>query len=204
MKITPPTVRTLLAILGLFLASSGAFSAKSGLIPPWYLLQTQLRTALEADPCVKVNSLTGEAQDMNIKIMVCNDRKAEALAAFLTKRHQFGEQLAVSVNVYAANLGQVAVQLPSSLEETTKLLSRALHGNKYFVKTGMGTSPMAQSAAYAVFKPRVVQYFADDISDWYQNTNEVAAKVFSDLFNLHPHTEDAVDIFATTAPITSH
>lgn len=204
MNVTQRTLRSLFTLLCCFLASSGAFSAKHRLSPPWYLLQTQLRTVLEADPCVKVHSLTGDAPEMHIKIRVCNEQKAVALAAFLTKRHEFSEQLAVNVNVYAANLGQVDAQLPNSLEETTKLLSRALHGNKYFVKTGMGTSPMAQPVAYAVFKPVIVQYFSDDLSDWYQNTNEVAAKVFSDLFNLHPYAESAVDIFATTAPINSH
>ena len=190
-----------LAILFFFLVNTSLSAAIHRLTPPWELLHSQLSAALEADPCVYVKPLTGQGLDMEISVMVCNDKKALALAAFLTKRHEFGEHLAVTVNVYAPNLLPVNATLPSDLEATAKLLSRALNGNKYFIKTGMGTGPMAQPVAYAIFQPVVIQYFSDDISDWYSNTNEVAAKVFGEVFNLHPFDDTAIQIFPTTAPI---
>ncbi|WP_133136472.1 group-specific protein [Legionella rowbothamii] len=193
---------------GLFLAmlfsvggSTNLFAATLRLTPPWELLQSQLSAALEADPCVHVKPLTGEGRDMEISVTVCDEKKALALAAFLNKRHEFGDYLAVTVNVYAPNLLPVNATLPEDLGATAKLLGRALVGNKYFIKTGVGTGPMAQLVAYAIFQPVVIQYYSDDMSDWYSNTNEVAAKVFSELFNLHPFDDTAVQIFSTTAPI---
>ncbi|MFJ1268446.1 group-specific protein [Legionella lytica] len=191
-----------LAVLLGFLGSASLFATTHRLTPPWELLQRQLSAALEADPCVSVKPLTGQGLDMEISVMVCQDKKALALAAFLSKRHEFGDYLAVTVNVYAPNLLPVNATLPDDLEATAKMLSRALVGNKYFIKTGMGTGPMAQLVAYAIFQPLVIQYYSDDISDWYSNTNEVAAKVFSEVFNLHPFDERAVPIFSTTAPMS--
>lgn len=185
-----------------FLGNSTAYSAKPKLIAPWYLLQAQMRAALGADPCVEVEQLTGDGLNMEIKVTVCNDSKAEALAAFIAKRYEFGEQLAVMVNVYAPELVLKETSLPDSMEEIAKLLRAALTGNNYFIKVGIGgRNPMNQPAVYAAFKPMVIQYFSDDISDWYQNTNEVASKLFSDLFNLHPYVDGAVNVYATTAPI---
>ncbi|USQ13514.1 group-specific protein [Legionella lytica] len=192
------------AMLWGFWGSTNLFAATHRLTPPWELLQNQLSAALEADPCVHVESLTGQGLDMEINVMVCDDKKALALAAFLNKRHEFGDYLAVTVNVYAPNLLPVNALLPDDLEAKAKLLSRALVGNKYFIKTGMGTGPMAQLVAYAIFQPVVIQYYSDDISDWYSNTNDVAAKVFSDVFNLHPFDDTAVQIFPTTAPISKN
>lgn len=193
--------RLFLAILLGFWGGTSLFAATHRLTPPWELLQSQLSAALEADPCVHVKPLTGEGLDMEISVTVCDDKKALALAAFLNKRHEFGDYLAVTVNVYAPNLLPVNATIPEDLEATAKLLSRALVGNKYFIKTGMGKGPMGQLVAYAIFQPVVIQYYSDDISDWYSNTNEVAAKVFSEVFNLHPFDDTAVQIAPTTAPI---
>lgn len=192
-------------LLGIFFylwGGNAALAAKNHLLtPPWELLQAKLSAVLKADPCVTVDPLTGQDLDMEIRIWVCNDQKAQALAAFLNKRHEFGDYLAVNVLVYAPNSVSVEASLPESIDDTARLLSLALAGNKYFIKTGIGTGPMAHPAAYAVFQPAVVQYYADDMSDWYKNTNEVAAKVFSDVFNLHPFEDGAVNIFATTIPM---
>jgi hypothetical protein len=204
MKLAINKLGLLVSLLFCFLASNFAFSANTLLTPPWYLLQKQLHAILNGDPCVKVDDLSGEGLDMVIKVNVCNDKKALALAAFINKHYEFGDQLAVTVSVYGPNFVPVQENLPTSIEDAADLLSRALTGNKYFVKTGMGKSPTAQPAVYAIFKPLVVQYHSDDIGDWYLNTNEVAAKIFSDVFNLHPYDETAIKIFATTAQINNN
>ena len=183
------------------LISNGAFAKQHMLTPPWYLLQSELSAALNSDPCINVENITGEGLDMEIRVLACDEKKAQALATFVNHRHEFGDLIAVTVTVYSPDLVPVEALIPSSVEDTAKLLSRALTGNKYFVKTGLGHSPTGQSVAYAIFKPEVVQYHSDDISDWYLNTNVVAATLFSDLLNLKPFDEKAHKIFATTAPV---
>lgn len=181
----------------LIMLSSTIFAIKPKLSPPWYLLQAQLSASLQADPCVTVDSLQGDGLNMSVEVHVCEQKKAEALAAFISKNHQFGEQLAVRVAVLYDGVA-VEGQLPDALEEQVTLLNDALNGNAYFVYARSGLSPTSTVSAFAVFKPRVIQYFSDDISDWYLNTNVVAATLFSKLFDLYPTTDKATAIFATT------
>lgn len=179
------------------LISCALFAIQPKLSPPWYLLQTQLAASLQADPCVTVDSLQGAGLNMFVNVHVCEQTKAEALAAFISKNHQFGEQLAVRVTVLYDGAA-VESQLPDELEEQVMLLNKALNGNDFFVHARTGLSPTNKVSAFAVFKPRVIQYFSDDISDWYLNTNVVAATLFSKLFDLYPTTDRATAIFATT------
>ncbi|KTD72209.1 group-specific protein [Legionella tucsonensis] len=193
------------ASFGLFLCfiiscMTSVANAADMLLPPWYLLQNQLSAALNADPCVHVADLTGEGRDMEIKVTVCNEDKAQALASFVNQVHEFGEQLAVTVKVYSSDSVPVEASTLSSLKEAVELLNRALKGNKYFIKTGIGIRGHVE-AAYALFTPQIIQYYSDDISDWFLNNNEVAAKVFRDIFNLNPFAEDGVKIYASTAII---
>lgn len=185
-----------------FILSSMTSIASAGnmLLPPWYLLQNQLSAALNADPCVHVADLTGDGHDMEIKITACNEDKAQALASFLNQTHAFGEQLAVTVKVYSADSVPVEASTPGSIKESVALLNRALKGNKYFIRARVGVRGYAE-AGYAIFKPQIIQYYSDDISDWFLNNNEVAAKVFSDIFNLNPFAEGAVKIYASTSII---
>jgi hypothetical protein len=187
-------------LLGLVFCCSvtnSSFATNRKLLPPWYLLNNQLSALLNADSCVHVEDLTGEGRDMEIIISVCNEDKAQALAAFLNRTHDFGH-LAVTVKVYTAESVPVNPIKPNDIKETVEMLNRALTGNKYFVKAGIGSTQQSE-AAFAIFQPKVIQYYSDDISDWYLNTNEVASKVFSDVFNFNPFAEDAVRIYATTA-----
>lgn len=179
------------------LVSSLSFAGSQHLTPPWYLLQTELAASLQADPCVTVNALQGEGLNMFVDVHVCEQKKAEALAAFISKNHQFNEQLAVRVSVLYDGIA-VEGQLPDALEEQVTLLNTALNGNTFFVYARTGLSPTSKVSAFAVFKPLVIQYFSDDISDWYLNTNVVAATLFSKLFDLNPTTDSATPIFATT------
>ncbi|CAM2804906.1 hypothetical protein LEAN103870_03460 [Legionella anisa] len=186
-----------------FMLSSVTSMAHAGnkmLLPPWYLLKNQLSAALNADPCVHVGDLTGDGLEMEIKITVCDEDKARALASFINRVHDFGDKLAVTVKVYSSDSIPVEAVTPITLKETVELMNLALKGNKYFVKARLGTRQQA-GAAYALFKPMIIQYYSDDISDWYLNTNEVAAKVFATVLHLDPYVEGAIKVYASTAII---
>ncbi|KTC81182.1 hypothetical protein Lche_3202 [Legionella cherrii] len=187
--------------VGLFLGIiflSMTFTASAGkLLPPWYLLNNQLSATLNADPCVKVSDLTGDGLEMEIKVTVCNEDKAHALASFINRIHEYGDKLAVTVKVYSSDSVPVEANAPSSPDEAAELLNQALKGNKYFVRAGVGTRYFDE-AAFALFKPMIVQYYSDDLSDWYLYTNEVAAKVFAAVLNLDPYLEGAIKVYAST------
>ncbi|WP_454784983.1 group-specific protein [Legionella sp. WA2024007413] len=192
-------VRKVGLFLGIFL-SSISFAVNAGkLLPPWYLLNNQLSATLNADPCVHVGDLTGDGLEMEIKVTVCNEDKARALASFINRVHTYGDELAVTVKIYSDS-APVEANAPSTPDEAVELINQALKGNKYFLSAGLGTRQY-DGTAYALFKPMIVQYYADDTSDWYFNKNEVAAKAFGTVFNLDPYLDGAIKMYASTEVI---
>ncbi|WP_454781334.1 group-specific protein [Legionella sp. WA2022007384] len=182
--------------LGIFLSSMSFVVNAGKLLPPWYLLNNQLSATLNADPCVHVGNLAGDGLEMEIKVTVCNEDKARALASFINRVHEYGDKLAVTVKVYSDSI-PVEANTPSTPDEAVELINIALKGNEYFVGAGLGTR-QHDGTAYALFKPMVVQYYADDTSDWYLNKNEVAAKAFGAVFNIDPYIEGAIKMYAST------
>lgn len=137
---------------------------------------------------------------MTIKIIVCDNDKAAALDAFINKTYEYGDNIMVSIEVFAPSDSPVFSNYPQNPKEAVKMLTNAFKGNKYFVKSG--TSSENPGAAYVEFKPSIVQFYSDDISDWYLNTNLVASQAFNELMNFNPFAESAVRIYSTTSPNT--
>lgn len=195
---TTTLTQTIFVCLLSFGVTQIVYANHSLLSPPWYLLQAKLSATLNSDPCVHVSDIIGEDLDMNIKIEVCNYDKAVALSAFLNKKHEFGKGAAVTTQVYAPGQLPVVTNLPKGAEETSEFLNRALSGNTYFVKTGI-----VKNTAYAEFKPAVVQYHSDDLSDVYLNTNLVASTAFREVLDLNLFSDKTARAYATTSKMTS-
>jgi hypothetical protein len=166
--------------------------------PPWRLLQAKMSATLSADSCVRVSKIEGEGMDMKIRIDVCDYDKALALAAFLNKKYEYYKNLALTVQVYAPNSLPVSANLPTTPEEAVQVLNRALSGYPSFVKTGVNKKG---TAAFVEFKPVIVQFVSDDISDYYLNTNLPVSIAFRDLLSLNPLTKDSAKIYSTTSRI---
>jgi len=184
----------LLFILILFSFSQSVLA----LSPPWYLLRAQLHASLEADPCVKVDKLTGTGRNMEIVVNVCEANKASALATLISKQYAFGDKILVAVKVMS-NHPVPAGSIPNTLDDALKLLNMALNGNQLFVKTG--TNALAQRG-FVEFKPAVVQYYSDDISDWYSNSNLTASEAFKRILSLEEWTRNQVFVVTTTSKIS--
>lgn len=185
--------RLLQSVFCLFLAnlSSTAFA----LSPPWYLLQAQMKAVLQGDDCVKVGNLTGKGREMKIPVTVCDYKKALALAGFIAKPHEFGSNILVTIEVTAGST-PVPTQAPRSDKEAFSMLSEALDGSRYFVKAGY-----VHDQTFVEFSPTVIQYFSDDISDWYGMTNLTTAEAFKQVFDLNALAKAGVKVYATTSVI---
>lgn len=194
----------LLCLSGIGFAQADITSdKKTQLIAPWYFLYAQISATLGKDPCVTVGNLVGEGPNMEININVCDYNKAEALSAFIIKQHDFGNlkqhdfgSLMVTVNVLAPDSVPVSAQAPNDSKQAAAMLNLALTGNPYFAKAGS-----VGKAAFIEFKPLVVQFFSDNISDFYSNTNMVASWAFDDIMTFNSFSPKSVKIYATTAPL---
>lgn len=184
----------LMALLWLITFSQLAFA----LSPPWYLLRALLKTSLEADPCVKVGNLTGEGRNMEVLINVCEFPKAQALSTLVSKQHSFGDKLMVTVKVMFANQLVLPGPAPSKASEVIALINDSLRDNQFFVKSLAAAN---SQMGFAEFKPAVVQFFADDISDWYRNTNLVAADAFKKVLDVKALRDAGILLYVTTSRI---
>ena len=162
--------------------------AQNTLLPPWSLLNAQLKAVLSGDPCIKVGNLSQTSSVMEIKINACNSDKAKSLAAFINSKYEFGN-ITVAVQVYSQETIPVYAEFPTALAEAANTLSQALTGNPYFLKAGIGEGERRNSV-YAEFKPRVIHYFSDDLEDWKHETNVAAATAFKEVFKLDAFAND--------------
>lgn len=175
-----------------FTLNSSAFAT---LLPPWYILQNQLKAVLQNDTCVHVANLVGSGRDMKIVVDVCDNNKAQSLAAFISKQHEFGSKLMVDV-VVVSNQSIIKPEPIYNTNQALSLMKQALEGNKHFVQAGGNSDVM-----FAEFKPTVIQYLSDDISDWYRNTNLVAAEAFKQVLNLDKLIAVGIRVYTTTTPV---
>lgn len=162
------------------------FSAKSmALSPPWVVLQNQMKATIGADPLVRVDDLDEVSQSpekFNLDVHVkCDCEKAQALADFIGKEHDFGGVL-VDVRVFdERDHLKTAKPIPTHPDEAEELVKDALRTNRYFVKI----DPKAFLSDFFIeFCKGVVQYQADNIADFYRNINQVAADAFAQILGL--------------------
>lgn len=127
---------------------------KLGLISPWVDYYRKLEALFAEDPGVKV-LLNNKHPE--IKILVEDGGKAEALQELLPMNVTYGN-VNVAITVVPANakaLGDARVDKIQKVFEGNEAVSGIYSVEGIF----------ANSINYVVFKPKVVQYFNDDLSD---------------------------------------
>jgi hypothetical protein len=177
--------------LPLFVSVTG-FAGPRGvkLSPPWYLLQNRVMATIGKDQCVEVDRLeliSSEPAIYELDIhQHCEDSKARALATLMTQDYGFGG-VTVYVRVFDREGDLVpASPMPVNPKEAAEVVKLALGTNYYFVQIDFTNDPFKLLPAFYIeFKAEIVQYFADDISDYYSNRNEVVAKAFFEVLQLH-------------------
>jgi hypothetical protein len=155
------------------------------LSPPWYLFQSKMKATIGNDSCVQVSNLTegGSQSSANYLLDIhvsCDNmgNKAQALADLLVRTYSFGNPT-VQVRIFDSG-GRLALAspIPSDPNATSALMQEALSTNRLFVGVhpGRGRFPISIE-----FKHEVVQYFADNLSDYYGNMTQVASEAFRDI-----------------------
>ncbi|MFK0573234.1 hypothetical protein [Endozoicomonas sp.] len=172
----------------IFLASalsvpvSHADCVKAGvnLSPPPVTLSNKVKYTLSLDPEVVVHDVVeSDPGKYLIDVYVSNDNKSKALASIMLPEHKLGNQR-VNVRFHDSH-GNIEepVELKTLLEIKTGI-SNALEGNSLFERVE-DKATFGKPVIYVIFSKVVVQFWNDDLSDFYSNFNEVAAFVFRDL-----------------------
>lgn len=141
--------------------------AKMNLSAPWDIYYRQVEALFAKDPEIDV---VYDEDAKEIKVCVENPVKADALEKLLPATKNFGG-VELRITVVPAN----------DQESPASLYEKAFYGNPAF--SGIVESEGSFKATYVVFKPEVVQYFTDDISDisGYESTvyEDIAREVFA-------------------------
>jgi len=158
-------------------ASEESDSIEAGwvlLSPPWIVLENQVKATLAVDPDVSILLVNLGNGQFLLKVQVKNLDKAKALSAFLSRVVEFGKNH-VTIQVLDPQGQVVPGSLPSDPNLARTLITTALGGNPYFVGIQDGWGPYS---FFVEFKKQVIQFSADNISDYYKNENWVAEKSF--------------------------
>ena len=148
---------------------------------PWIIYYRKLCCLFNPDPDIEIQYNNGEKYPA-IRIYVKSIDKANALCQLLPEEKDFD------------NVTLKIIIVPPSTDDVSKadLITRAFRDNPVF--EGMKTADTPEGTFYfALFKKEVVQYNADDVSDWYgqQSTlyQDIAKEILGEEADLHYCTE---------------
>lgn len=145
--------------------------AKLKMLSPWMVFYREIDAMFKKDPEVQV---VYDEDGQIIKLFVDNTDKADALAQILPDEKEFGNVTLQIVVIPANNL------LQSSPDD---LLRRALryNGAVWSVESTKDI-PGFPCLTYVIFNKEVVQYFTDNLGDYYGITSTLYQDIAKDIF----------------------
>lgn len=120
---------------------------------PWQELANEFTAMFGADP--DINVVFEEGENKIVKLYVDNDKKAAALEILLPSSKDFGN-VTVYIEVIPANINHY--------DGLAEIYEQALSGNPAFSRVVTGSKGLF-AMSYVMFKPEVVQFFNDELSD---------------------------------------
>lgn len=153
----------------------------AGLSPPQYTLWRQVCASIGASPLVQIGQMR-EIDDGHYEFDVlarCRDVSA-ALATVLTSEYDFG---GIQVKIYVLNhdgspaLSPFQSKTPT-IEEIKACFVKALAGNPYISRIIPARGSVFDCAVWVECKRKIIQFWNDNIGDYYGNDVYVAADVF--------------------------
>ncbi|MBD3922510.1 hypothetical protein H8B09_27400 [Paenibacillus sp. PR3] len=174
--------------------------AQVHLSPPQLEYFNLIKHSVGNDPLVTVEPLEQlPSGDFLIALRVRGLRKARALATLLVASVAVG---AVRLHVKVRTTGGTLVKpirRTFTPAQIVGLYQTALRTNKLFLSVKV-VRFFGKAAIYPVFRARIIQFFNDDLSDFYRNYNNVAAFVFRDVLR---RTISRTSIRCSTAQLKS-
>ncbi len=168
------------------------FSAResSALSPPWWLYYYDLYYTVGKTSGVIVQQPVEGTDTVKIDIVVKDQKKREALATLLRQHPEGDEEGTITIRVVDSN-GNVEPPVVISgtpeekLAELKNLVLDAFKQNPNFfrVETVAPGSMTQAPGVYIIFKAKMVQFYSDDISDFYGRSTYIVTDLFKTVLN---------------------
>lgn len=201
--------KTIGIILGLAVACCTAALALS---PPQYGLWRQINGSFGASPNVDVKEIYENEGVYTIDLIGSDADVCNGLAYVLTSQYNYGG-IKVALRVLDKDGKLYTSQILGDGDDAESILRKhfqnALRDNPYFIRILEKTSGFMGKTIWLEFNPDVIQFFNDNIGDYYGNNNYVAAEAFQGVCKSQfgvveggtSITGTAVDVGFTTAPV---
>lgn len=157
-------------IMLVFAAGCMAEETNVGLSAPWNIYVHQLNAMFDPDPQIQV--LYNE-EAMEVKLLVEDSEKAEALSELLPEEQVFGN-ITLKVTVIPAN---------EEVKDRAALFAKAFDGNPVLSYMKTFATPFGNQT-YMVFQNKVVQYFSDNMQDINGFTSTLYQEIAKELFGV--------------------
>ena len=138
--------------------------AMSHLSPPWYSYQRKVQALFGKDPEVRVRELYEVDQcNFTLFIIVRSEKKAQAIRALLPRCVEISGITVTSRIFIPVDDCEVRAEAKTS---DAQLLKDAFTGNPIFDRIEVAGRPVL-SWSYCIFKKEVLQFWDDDLSNFY-------------------------------------
>ena len=133
------------------------------------------------DPAVIVDDLVASQPTLyTIPIVVDDEKKGTALATVIRSKFPIGN-ITVVTTVKNSKGEAWAPNIIHDEDETVAVFKAALTGNPLFVDAVKKATPPFGSDVFIIMTKSIVQFFNDNLTDFYGNFNGVTAQVLSEL-----------------------
>ena len=163
-------------------------STNVGLSSPWETFGKKLRVFFEHDDEINVTPIDTTDDNYTIAIQSANSLKLYALSKLIAPEYSFGN---VVLKVEFETI------VDPEKDFANLIYSTAFAGNDYFrymIKDKDEVS--GETRNYAIFAKDVIQFFNDDLSDYYRNFNGLVQDVARTLFT--NQSAEVGDVYYTT------
>jgi len=172
------------------------------LSPPQYDLQQSLLHSIGRSPCVNVGEVYESEGKYYIDVRGCTGEITKSLEAILRRNWDFGG-IRVVINILGPRGAVAATSVDQKVGMTMAAVEShfktVLAENPLFIKT-IGATTISPKMLWVEMDMGVIQYWNDNIDDYYGNNNEVAAKVFARLFK-SSFNKGGIIVMWTTTPV---
>ncbi len=165
--------------------------------PPQFTLWRKLAYSFGADPEIAVRNPYEKNNTTIIEVVVEDANRAPAVAGVLNDKYNFG---GIQVKVKVIDPEGNRVDPPDVTQpgfSVQQMIETALFANPYFYKVIPNRTPREPDRELvAVFYPKVIQFWNDDLSDFFGYAHFVAQDVFADV--MRENYEDGTHLTFTT------
>ncbi|MBR6889996.1 MAG: hypothetical protein IKN05_03295 [Clostridia bacterium] len=151
--------------------------ADTGLIAPWYIYQAEVKALFDRDPQIDVGAVYQQenGKDYAFDIEVRSHAKYMALDRVLSRFKLFGN-VALTINLFDEE--------NDAGDEAVSIYSAIFDGNPIVESVEDIVDPAGVHHGYVVFRPEIIQFYADDLRDingnWSGLAQDIAREIFDD------------------------